>query len=302
MTMAGQTRRERAPRVRVTTWNLGGAVGRRVRRQGELIRDIGGIDLVFLQEANERALEEFVDAAGLDWGCSVRRLFPELLLVTAKNGRNRRRAVAIAGRGPELRSPTPFPDLPLPEKVLAGWVDVAGHPVTVVTYHAPPGVTYKLRKPAQAVQVAHWLGRVRGPALLGGDFNTPKVDHPDRELMETWHPTGRPDLEGRPGDDVLVGPIEVHPLRDVYRTWLALNPRRLAEIRSMNPTGPLAVSHRTGPTRKPLRYDAIYASPHFDVKAVEYDYDRACDAGADHALVVADLELARPLDAPLPSA
>ena len=45
--------------------------------------------------------------------------------------------------------------------------------------------------------------------------------------------------------------------------------------------------------RNPIscRYDAIYASHHFEVRNVEYRCDEAIEAASDHGLIVAELEL-----------
>jgi endonuclease/exonuclease/phosphatase family metal-dependent hydrolase len=281
--------------VGVASWNLQWAQGARARRLGELlIRGRDTPQIVLLQEANPDGLDEFCTAAGLSWFVSVHACFADLLSVRGRDGadRSRRpRGVAIAGTGTPLRSPVAFPDLPLPEKVLAGWVDLAGRRVTVVTYHAPTGVQHKQKKPEQAVRLGQWLTSIEGPALFAGDFNTPAIDHPDRELIRThWH-SGHRDLHGLPGDDLLVGPNEVHGLRDVFRTWLVDHPEELSRIRAEFPEGPLAVSHRTGTTRNARRYDAIWATDDFVVVDVRYHYEDAVQAGSDHALVLADLDV-----------
>jgi hypothetical protein len=53
----------------------------------------------------------------------------------------------------------------------------------------------------------------------------------------------------------------------------------------------LAVSHRTGTTRNARRYDAIWATDDFVVVDVRYHYEDAVQAGSDHALVLADLDV-----------
>lgn len=283
--------------LRVASWNLHWAAGKRAKRLGELLKRTGGApNIAMLQEADPNGLDEFCDSAGLTWWVAAQTAFPDLLAVRGRDGAGRPRrprGVALAGTGTPARSPLVFPDIPLPEKVLAAWIDVGGQPVTVVSYHAPTGVQHKEKKPEQAVRLARWLHSIDGPVLFAGDFNTPATDHPDHAMIRThWH-TGHRNLAGLPGDDLLVGPNEIHALRDVFRTWLDDHPVAARQIRESFPEGPLAISHRTGTPRNPRRYDAIWASPHFSVKDVQYLYEPAVEAGSDHALVLSDLELSQ---------
>jgi hypothetical protein len=250
--------------------------------------------LVLLQEASPKGIEKFSDAAGLDWVLHIRDVAPEMLSARGrsgkKGGRGRPRSVALAGRGEPARNPEVFPDVPLPEKVMAATVDLDGVTTTVVTYHAPTGVQHKLKKPAQAVQLAQWLASVEGPVVLGGDFNTPKLDPPDqRDIRTHWH-SGDNKLKGLPGDDLLVGPEPIHGLRDVLRLYLADRPDELDMIRADRPDGPLTTSYCTDSAgKRNYRYDAIWVSSHFTVGSVEYVYDEAIKAGTDHGLVLAGL-------------
>jgi hypothetical protein len=275
--------------VRLASWNLNGRAGRAAERLGDMFRDEGGADLVLLQEVSLGGLPRFCDAAALDWWVHVGAEFPDLLRARSRPLAHR---VAIGGRGARLRGAMPFPDLPLPEKVLAGWIDIGGVPTTVVAYHAPVGVTHKLKKPAQAVRVAEWLRGLNGPTIIGGDFNTPKVDHPDFDATRThWH-SGDAKLKGNPGDDLLIGWEPTHNLRDALRTYLGAHPEELAAISAARPEGPLHVSYCTDKHGKNrFRYDAIWLSPHFEVSSVVYRYEEALAAGTDHALVVVDAAL-----------
>lgn len=287
--------------LRIASWNLKGRSGGAAGRLGSLLAECGGADLVLLQEASRRGLDEFREAAGLDWAVHVRDVCGDLLWVRRRWGyvdqRGYRvgepRSVAIAGRGAPLRGPTTFPDIWYPEKVMAGWLDLGGHRTSVVTYHAPAGATHGIDKPKQAVRVAEWLASLDGPVLMGGDFNTPSADPVDDRLVRThWH-TGEANLGGLPGDDLLVGPEPVHPLRDALRTHLAADPGQVAAIGRERPDGPLELSYRTGDRDEHrYRFDAIWLSPHFQVRSVEYHYEAAIEAGTDHALVLADVELA----------
>jgi endonuclease/exonuclease/phosphatase family metal-dependent hydrolase len=288
--------------MRIASWNLHQRAGDAAARLGSVLADLGGADIVLLQESSQNGLNRFVKAAGLDWGVHLRDHFFDLLRVRGRAGRTsvddgerfpNGRCVAIAGRGEPLRNPCAFPDSPVPEKVMAGWVDIDGVRTTVVTYHAPNGEDYGVAKVRQAVRVADWLATLDGPVVLGGDFNTPLVDPIDVAGVRTHMHSGNSDLGGEPGDDLLVGPAPVHGLRDALRTHLATRPERVEAILSERPEGPLEVSYRTSDSDEGrFRFDAIWLSPHFAVNSVEYHYDAAIAAGTDHALVIADIELA----------
>lgn len=284
----------------MASWNLNQRTGEAAARLGSLLAAHGGADLVLLQEASAGGLPYFCEAAGLDWSAHVRDEFFDLLRVRgraggpAPNGNTfpNARAVAIAGRGERLRGAVPFAEVPLPEKVMAGWVDVGGVRTTVVSYHAPAGVSHHWKKPAQAVRLAEWLAQVDGPVIMAGDFNTPAVDPPDFDRVHThWH-TGEPHLDGAPGDDLLVGPQPVHGLRDALRTYLGEHPEKLEAVRAERPEGPLAVSYCTGGRDdQRYRYDAVWLSDHFRVDTVEYLYEDSVAAGTDHGLVLVDANM-----------
>lgn len=243
-------------------------------------------------------MPRFCAAAGFDWWVHLGERFGDLVWVRGRagghdrygQGRPNARTVALAGRGEPVRGATPFPDLPLPEKVLAGWVRIGGELVTVVSYHAPTGAQHGLLKPAQAVRVAEWLASLDGPVVFGGDFNTPLVDHPD--FVQTHYWTGAGGLGGSLGDDVLVGDRVVHGLREALRSHLAGRPEEMTAIRAVRPQGPLAVSYRTGDQdEQRFRFDQVWLSEHFRVTDVRYLYDEAIEAGTDHALVLVDAVL-----------
>jgi len=271
------------------TWNL--AHRRQVDPLGELLRaSTTGERVVLLQEARPDSLEAFCRAAGLDWWHHAKELLTEEQLVDRVRGR----PVAIAGDGPPPTGLRLGPPVGLPEKVLVADVVLGGRPVTVASYHAPPGVTWHQVKPRQAVAFARWLSAVDGPVLFGADTNTPETDHPDFALTRChWH-RGHRRLElDELGEDALTGPDKVHPLTDCLRLWLDANPEELEAIRRERPTGPLRISHRTGKTNvrpgNPRRFDSVWVSEHLVVTDVSYDYEGAIAAGTDHALVTAGL-------------
>lgn len=269
--------------MRIATWNLQNRVGDAAKRLGETLARAHGADIVLLQEVNPEGFETFLDAAGLDWGIHVGDEFPEMLRAVKRA--DGPRSAAIGGRGAKPKTFTPFPDAPLPEKILATWIEHQGAQITVVAYHAPTG-SHGLSKPEQAVRVAQWIKRISPEAaILGGDFNTPEHDPlEDLEVRTHWH-TGGPTMGTATGDDVLVGPKPIHHLTDAYRSWLSSNPSARNEIPA---SGPLATTHVLSRSKTPVRYDQIWLSPQFKVKTVEHLYEEAIAAGTDHALVIAE--------------
>jgi hypothetical protein len=195
-------------------------------------------------------------------------------------------------------------DVPLPERTLLAEITVEGLGLTAVSYHAPPGVSWGIDKPRQAVALARWLSAQQGPVLLGADANTPLIDAADFAATRThWH-TGLRRLNGEPGDDLLFGPGKIHPLDDGLRRWLADHPAEAAAL-SGRPAGPLAVSHRTGKRRNGFpgtgrRFDSIWITRHWTVLHISHLYDEGIAAGSDHAVIVADLTHADTTDCHIP--
>ena len=116
--------------TRVANWNLHWAAGKRAKRLGDLLQRTGGApNIAMLQEADPDGLDDFCDAAGLTWWVAAQTAFPDLLAVRGRDGAGRQRrprGVALAGTGAPARSPLAFPDVPLPEKVLAPVSWIAG--------------------------------------------------------------------------------------------------------------------------------------------------------------------------------
>ncbi len=114
--------------------------------------------------------------------------------------------------------------MPLPERILLAGTTVEGLSLTAVSYHAPPGVSWGIVKPRQAVTVARWPAAQHGPVLLGADASTPLIGAAGFAYTRAhWH-SGDRRLNGEPGDDLLFGPGKSHPLPDGLRRWLADHP------------------------------------------------------------------------------
>jgi len=166
--------------VRVVSWNLHNRDRKTAKRQGDLLRSLAP-DLMLLQEVNPGSSEVLRDAAGADWiEMAIDLRTPEPKDRPVGGG------VAIAGRGLPLRCRSLLPhcwwspdQVRQPERILLIETQTEGMPFIAASYHAPPGVDWKIVKPQQAVAFASWLSRQNGPLLFGADANTPLIDAPD---------------------------------------------------------------------------------------------------------------------------
>jgi hypothetical protein len=162
---------------------------------------------MLLQELNPGSSKDLAKAAGADW--MVRAV--DLSIPGLNGSPVRRRAVAIAGRGPHPCRSWLLDGIRQPERILFIETETEGTQFFAVSYHAPPGVTFD-----------------------AFDFA------PDALV---YRPPAPP---GEPGGDRLFGPAKVHDLDDALRRWLAFQPDEMDRLRSGNPSGPLAITHRAG--------------------------------------------------------
>jgi exonuclease III len=280
--------------VRVVSWNIAFRGREAAKRQGGLLRKRAP-DLMLLQEVNPGSSEVLAEAAGADW--MVRAI--DLRTPVPNDSPVRWRGVAIAGHGLRPCRSWLLGEIPQSERILLIETQTEGTPFIAVSYHAPPGVTYGIVKPRQAVAFASWLSTQNVPLLFGADANTPLIDALDFADTRThWH-TGHRKLQNEPGDDRLFGPGKVHDLDDALRRWLALHPNEMDRLRANKPFGPLAITHWTGRRRDspgtPRRFDSVWVSRHWVVRHIEHLYEEGIAAGSDHAPVMVDLDLtARP--------
>lgn len=246
-----------------------------------------------MQEANPGSLNAVRDAAGLDWAISA--FDAGAHRVAGRSGRGR--VAALTGRGEPPREAGVLPGLALPERMVFATVTTTLGPLTVASYHAPPGVSWGVVKVDHAHALLNWINATPDLLIVGADANTPEIDHPDPARVRThWH-TGIKKLAGAPGDDVTFGGFPQHRLWDAYRRWLSEHSDLQKQIEREHPDGPLAISHRTGKRKNspgtPRRFDTLWISPGLEVRSASYDYVGAIAAGSDHALVIADLTATR---------
>jgi exonuclease III len=263
---------------RFATWN----VNFRRLREGHLtlLRRLQP-DILALQEVNAGFFET-LEQTGMfqDAGFSL------LLRPPGQDeGRSRRIGCALFCAAPLRFSGIELiRELPLPERAITAKVEGLASHLVVCGFHTPPGVTWKKLKPESHVKLAKWLAGTANPCILGIDANAPKVDHPDIHQNEWWWKE----------EPLLLGAEPLHSLKDALRLHLDDNPELLDTIRSQRPRGPLATSYVRGNKfkRTPSRYDFIYVTSDIRVQDIQYLYEEAIEAGSDHAIVVADLELA----------
>lgn len=180
----------------------------------------------------------------------------------------------------EIEHACTLANVPSPKRTTIAHVGGTARPFELESLAIPPGVIWGDDKTVQGDRIADWWATRELPLLAGIDRNGPKFERIDH--VEWW-----------PRDSMrLLGDAAPHDLRDVYLDYLDQHPKRRTRIRDAQPAGPLATSYDRGSARPvPSRYDAIYASPEFSVLAAGYDWQRAIEAGSDHALVWTDLRL-----------
>lgn len=235
-------------------------------------------DVLVLQECNRKFFEDLKSSNYFQNGyCSLDFRPPQ-----DNEGRARQLGCAIFSKF-EAREPFIIEEVDFPERTLVNQQDMGGHSIQICSFHIPPGASWGKVKPETFKKLAKWLKNRKSSVILGIDANAPKSDRVDILENEWWWKD----------EPVFLGANPEHGLLDVYRVYLEQNPEKLVEIEKIRPEGPLAISHIRGNWRKktPSRYDFIYATPDFRVRNVNYFYDEAIEAGSDHALVLAELEL-----------
>ena len=264
--------------LRFISWNIHSR--NQVSEHIELLRRTAG-DLVALQEVTETGYRTLVASGLFAWSAfSLEFRQPE-----AGEGRGRQLGCAVFGQEP-FRCKRAFllENAPLPERALIVEIEGPAGPLTVCSFHTPPGASWGQIKPKALVALAQWLAQQQTRVLVGMDANAPKIDHPHIEQNEWWWDK----------EPLMLGAQAIHPLKDAFRVWLAAHPEEAEQLYVRYPHGPLAVSHvrGRGASSTPCRYDFIYITPEFSVADICYRYDEAIQAGSDHALVLSDLTYA----------
>src|SRR2546423_1687100 len=89
------------------------------------------------------------------------------------------RGTRCASRRIEITSKELLDTAPLGERTLIAGLTTPAGPLTACSFHAPPGVTWKERKPQTFLAIADFLSQHTRRTLFGMDANTPKRDRLD---------------------------------------------------------------------------------------------------------------------------
>jgi hypothetical protein len=167
-------------------------------------------------------------------------------------------------------------------RILCGTAVCEDTMVTLLSCYAPTNVELQKEKRATFfAALARQLAVVPAPFILGMDANGPRIDHPDLAQSVWWTPE----------DVTVLGPDAL--TSDVLRLWYQKHPEAWKRRLQYYPHGPLADSYHRGRKGKYLRsrYDSIRVSSGMGVVDVRYLYNDAVQAGSDHALVAADIDV-----------
>lgn len=269
----------------VASWNLkclGGEAA--CERKLDYLAD-NRWDIACLQEVNEAASASL--ARRDDW-----LVVDGLLLAFEQVGswRNPHGAAIVARNGWSLDSGDLIADTPTPGRGATALARGKDGTVSVISWHAPnaagEGVEVKMAGYRTMLEAIDRLG---GPLVAGLDSNhwSPGID---LDLPPPPEPGDPFEVENR-----FFSREPQHRLRDALIVYLRSHPAVFNDVRRSRPEGPVAISHVRGhgATRIPDRFDYLMVSDECDVLEVTYDYRGAVNAGSDHALVCAQLEIER---------
>jgi exonuclease III len=260
--------------LRIANWNVRGMP--HPADQLRLLADQNS-DILLLQDVGPSAVRAVADSHLCNHIADTGS-FPISFQGVARRG-----GCLIAVKGDwVLTSTLPTPDALLFSRSLAVTATCGQAIVTLLSCYAPTNTGPGRKERSNTFSaLAAWLSTVSAPVVLGMDANGPRVDHPDIEQSRWWTQE----------EALVLG--SGTPTEDVLRLWYADHPAELKRRVRYYPNGPLADSYHRGRKGKYLRcrYDSIRVSPGIGVTDVRYLYEEAVQAGSDHALVVADIEL-----------
>jgi endonuclease/exonuclease/phosphatase family metal-dependent hydrolase len=158
-----------------------------------------------------------------------------------------------------------------PERTLLVEIINHGEHLKIMGIHSITGSAYYKAKSVQFASLAEALQKHR-PEFLMIDANEPEVDHPDEDKITYWD---------NDGDGVFkfFTTLKKIGLKDAYR------------VNHLSGHSPFITSYIDKKTKIKRRYDYIFIkAKRHKLKKIEYLYDKAIEAGSDHALVLCELK------------
>ena len=163
-----------------------------------------------------------------------------------------------------------FPDRTIWAKLL-----VNGKELKVTGFHSITGCDHKKAKSINFLSFAEAVDDFR-PDIVTIDANEPSMDHYQIDKMQFFDKNGN-------GAKVFFNELSEIGLKDLYS--IDFNPKDYVDGQ------PLAVSHMIK-RKGPCRYDFIFGNTdRLDIEKVDYDYEGAVRATADHAMIRAYVSL-----------
>ncbi|HET9622948.1 MAG TPA: endonuclease/exonuclease/phosphatase family protein [Kofleriaceae bacterium] len=203
--------------MKLLSWNIcaGGGAKRRPQQLAAIAE--AGADIVALQELTIASVDDYRDglaAAGLGHVIDSFALAPSLRRLVGP----RRYGQMIASRWPLTAMPPTEFAIPWRERVLSGVVSVPGFgKLEIHNTHVPPGASNGWTKIRHLEGVFKRLATAASvPRILLGDFNTPKLEHPDGRI-ETWGGVPSEDNRWDIGERNVLTKLASHDLHDAFR-------------------------------------------------------------------------------------
>lgn len=288
--------------LRIATWNVNAFTPSRTADKLRLL-ELVPWDVALLQEVGAATFETFaggsfhgVHAVGLLGGAWAPRAHGVAILVRDRD------AILESALVPVELDAAGEADAWRKARVMSARVRVGFAELTVASFHAPDAAgegeerAFKLAQKMRLFRsLDRWVRATGGPLVVGMDGNvwndsiTPSALDPKDAFYDQlrFHDAGAD-----------------HGLRDVMYEHLTKNrPDLLArrERLGLDPKdGALAVTYQRARGNHPKvnRMDRIYVSRQFVVRDVETLYDEALTLGSDHAMVIADMDVALGGDVP----
>lgn len=245
---------------------------RRLQEQADRVLDLRP-DVVCLQEVTPTTLARWSEVLA---GAGLKHALAGDPSAARSEGRSRPLLVLTAACVP--LSGQELPGAPWPERVLAAR-SRAG--TLIVNVHSPISPKPDLVKVRTHEAVHRFLAASEAPALLCGDLNTPRKEHPDGRVWtfaRTQHGKLRPDRGERwdAGELALIKGLEPQGYRDAFRELHGL------EVRELSWEWP-----RWGGG---YRLDHLIVSSGIGIQRVEYLHEWRRAGLSDHSPLLAELQ------------